>query len=302
MASVTNIRHPFHAGAFYEESASSCRHHATRLLEAATVPPSAPAEARGGLTPHAGWVYSGALAALTFKTLAGAQPMAGGDGGGTFILLGADHRGRAAAGEVFHSGVWISPLGQIGIDDELSAALLEAPGAPALLRANPHAHDQEHSLEVQVPFIQVLCPRARIVPIAVPPSPQAVDIGRLIGGVMAAFPNSCIVGSTDLTHYGGHFGSPHGRGAVGERWARQNDQRMLQRIEAMDAEGALAEADEHANACGSGAVAAAIAACSALGASKGFCLEYTNSYEVVHRKYPDYEDETTVGYASVVFA
>ena len=303
MASATNIRHPFHAGAFYEESPSSCRHHVVRLIEAAAVPAHAPDDPRGGLAPHAGWTYSGALAALTFKTLAGGKAMAQSDGGGTFILLGADHRGRAGAGEVFDSGVWVSPLGQIRVDDELAAALLAGRGAGRLLQANPHAHDQEHSLEVQVPFIQVLCPRAKIVPIAVPPFPQAVDIGRLIGEVVAGkFPNTCIVGSTDLTHYGGHFGAPHGQGAQGEQWARDNDRRMLQRIEAMDAEGVLAEADEHANACGSGAVAATIAACRVLGATRGCCLEYTNSYEVIHRKYPDYPDDTTVGYASVVFA
>ncbi|MEN6506601.1 MAG: AmmeMemoRadiSam system protein B [Planctomycetaceae bacterium] len=296
------MRHPFHAGAFYEESPSSCRHHVMRLFEAAALPPSAPGDPRGGLAPHAGWVYSGAVAALTFKTLAGGASLAAADGGGTFILLGADHRGHAAVGEVFESGVWVSPLGQIAIDDEVAAAILAAPGADTLLRANPHAHDQEHSLEVQVPFIQVICPRAKIVPIAVPPAPEAIDIGQVIGGVLAAFPNSCVVGSTDLTHYGGHFGSPHGRGAAGEQWARRNDNRMLQRIEAMDAQAVLAEADVHRSACGSGAVAATIAACRALGATRGVCLEYTNSYEVVHRKYPDYEDDTTVGYASVVFS
>ena len=289
-----NIRQPVRAGAFYEASASSCRHHAEKLLDAAALPEDLPARTFGGLVPHAGWMFSGRLAAMTFKALAQTAPLE------TVVLFGADHTGAVRNGEVYDSGVWRTPLGEVRIDEELAAAVLaEGDG----LRANPDAHAGEHSIEVQVPLIQQLAPEARIVPLAVPPTAVAVDVGRVVGKILAArFGAARVVGSTDLTHHGGHFPAPGGTGQVGEKWTRQNDRRLLDLIESVAVEKILPEARDHSNACGAGAIAATIAACKAMGATRGICLEYTNSYEVVHKLYPDDPDDTTVGYASVVFA
>ena len=77
---------------------------------------------------------------------------------------------------------------------------------------------------------------------------------------------------------------------------------MLDLIEAMQADKIVAEAAARGNACGAGAIAATIAACGEMGATKGVCLAYTNSYRVMREADPGYSDETTVGYASVVFA
>ena len=70
----------------------------------------------------------------------------------------------------------------------------------------------------------------------------------------------------------------------------------------MEAETIVPEARERMNACGAGAIAATVAACKRLGAKRGVCLEYTNSYQITHDLNPDHADDTTVGYASVVFA
>lgn len=289
-----NIRRPTHAGGFYEASPAGCHDHAARLCEAAELPDDLPAGLKGGLVPHAGWIYSGKLAATTFKALA-----AGGDCE-TFVLLGADHRGTVRRGEVYDAGAWQTPLGEVRIDEALAEALV---GAGDCLRANSDAHTHEHSIEVQVPLLQTTCPQARIVPIAVPPTDLAVEIGRAVGQTLAAdFPGVQVVGSTDLTHHGGHFPSPGGYGPQGVEWAEQNDRRMLDLIEAMAADKIIAEADARGNACGAGAIAATIAACAALGATKGIHLAYTNSFQVMRRMHPGYSDETTVGYASVVFA
>jgi hypothetical protein len=86
------------------------------------------------------------------------------------------------------------------------------------------------------------------------------------------------------------------------RWTEANDRRMIELMEKLSAEKVVAEAESRGNACGAGAVAATIAACRELGATRGVCLEYTNSFQVVHAAYPDDPDDTTVGYASVVFA
>jgi AmmeMemoRadiSam system protein B len=289
-----NIRYPSRAGSFYEAQATTCRHQAGKLLNAAELPDDLPARILGGLVPHAGWMYSGRLAALTLKALQATGPL------DTLVLLGADHTGAVRKGEVYDSGVWRTPLGDVPVDRDLAEALLEA--APCL-RSNPQAHAHEHSLEVQVPLLQVLSPGVKIVPIAVPPTDLAVEIGAAVGALLAArFPAARVVGSTDLTHHAGHFPAPGGHGKEGVDWTVRNDRRMLDLIEAMHGEEVVAEAYQHGNACGAGAIAAAIAACRAMGATAGRCLEYTNSYDVIHAIYPGDPDDTTVGYASVVFS
>ena len=146
-------------------------------------------------------------------------------------------------------------------------------------------------------------PDVKIVPIAAPASPLAVEIGSAVGGVLKGRTSVRVVGSTDLTHHGGgHFPAPGGRGRQGADWSRKNDLRILDLIEAMAVDEIVPEANANANACGAGAIAATIAACKAMGADRGLVLEYTNSYEVVHAQNPDDPDDTTVGYASVVFA
>ena len=287
-------RQPFRAGSFYEADEPSCRRHARGLLDAAGPPEDAPSPACGGLVPHAGWTYSGRLAAMTLRVLTAAGPP------GTLVLFGADHWGTAHRGEVYDTGAWATPLGEIAIDEALSAALIAASDR---LRANPDAHEREHSIEVQLPLVQLAAPGAKIVPIAVPPTPDAVSIGRTVGETLARdYPDARVLGSTDLTHHGGSFGYIGGSGEQGEQWTRDNDRRMLDRIEAMDASAVIVEAQAHHNACGAGAAAAAIAACKAMGAARGTCLEYTNSYVITHERSPNHPDDTTVGYASVVFA
>lgn len=290
-----SVRPAVRAGSFYEAYPDACRRHAERLLASAVLPDNLPRRLFGGLVPHAGWVYSGRLAALTFKALLSGEAFAG-----TLVLFGADHTGDVRTGEVWASGAWETPLGKTAVEEDLAAELLKH---CRLLRDNPSAHAHEHSLEVQIPLLQALCPGVKIVPIAVPPTGQAVEIGRAVGEVLASWreKNVPVVGSTDLTHHGGHFGHPGGRGEQSEAFARANDRRMLDLIEALDAPAIVPEAARHHNACGAGAVAAAVSAAKVLGASRGRVLAYTNSYEVIHRQYPDDPDDTTVGYASVVF-
>ncbi len=287
-----NLRHPMRAGSFYEASPSSCRHHAAKLIDSAALPEDLPSAICGGVVPHAGWSYSGPLAALALKALVTEDV-------GTVVLLGADHCGTVRKGEVFDSGVWRTPLGDVEVDAELAAALL---GSAKCLRANPEAHAYEHSLEVQVPIIQVLSPRVKILPIGVPPTELAVEIGRAIGAAVASRQDVRIVGSSDLTHHAGHFPAPGGRGLKGVEWTERNDRRMLDLIEAMKAADVVTEAQANGNACGAGAIAAAVEAAKVMGASRGICLGYTNSYRIIREMYPDESDDTTVGYAAVVFA
>jgi AmmeMemoRadiSam system protein B len=215
------------------------------------------------------------------------------------VILGADHTGSARCGEVYASGACGTPLGNVSIDEDLADALCQG---GSVLRANPHAHTYEHSIEVQVPLLQTLAPQARIVPVMVPPEGVALEVGEVIANVLSGWGRPvAIVASSDLTHHGGHFPAPGGRGQTGALWTVGNDERLLDLLKEMAAEKILAEVGARGNACGGGAIAAAVAACRKLGATQGLCLGYTNSYYIVHAVAPDDPDDTTVGYASVVF-
>jgi hypothetical protein len=280
---------------FYEASSRSCRQDAESLIATAKLPDDLPETLYGGLVPHAGWSFSGRVAAQTLKALLDKPHPPE-----TIVLFGADHTGAAELGEVWPEGAWLTPVGPVDVDQPLAEALLNECDR---LRANPHAHDHEHSLEVQLPLIAVLAPGVKIVPIAMPVDPVALEIGRAVGKYLAGQPagSVTVIGSTDLTHHGGHFGNPGGHGRESEAYARKNDSRILALIETMACEKILPEAVRFRNACGAGAIVATVAAAAELGATAGRIIEYTNSYEIVHEMQPDMTDDTTVGYASVVF-
>jgi len=262
------------------------------------VPVERPARPVAGVVPHAGWVYSGRTAARVFRNLA--EKRALGDGAGvTFVLLGAVHRWGVRQPAVYPAGAWRTPGGAVAVDADLAAALVES-GREARLVASADAHEDEHSIEVQVPLLHEVLPAARIVPVAMPPTRDALAVGRVIGEVAARWKDATVlvVGTTDLTHYGLDYGfAPAGSGPPAEAWMAANDRRMIERARALDAAGVLAEAAEHHNACGAGAVAGTIAAARALGADEGVLVEYTTSHAVR----PDEVFSMAVGYAGLLF-
>lgn len=294
MERVYMTRKPIVAGTFYEGSAAACRKAVRSLLEQAQLPEDLPKSCKGGIVPHAGWICSGGVAAQTFKALAGQWS------GKTVLLFGAVHAYSSPLGMLYASGGWETPLGQVEIDEELASVIAQNCHNVTI---DPEAHAIEHSLEVQLPFVQVCWPKARIVPVLVPGSPLAGGIGQQIGQLLSERDEPVLViGSSDLTHYGPRYGiTPAGVGLQGIEWANENDERLLRLIETMSADGVIDEACERLNACGAGAIAATIAACGALGAKRGIVLRHTNSYETLKDLYPA-DASDAVGYASVVFA
>ena len=287
------------AGLFYPAHPEACRYEAQRLLAEgdpwAGHPEKTPRYVYGGLVPHAGWSYSGLLTAQTLRALLEVEAPPE-----TVVLFGADHTGDASCGEVYSAGDWETPLGPVAVDESLAEAIVAGGEA---LRANPTAHAREHSLEVQLPLLRALAPEVKIVPIAVPADPLAVEIGAVVGRVITQRPagSVVVVGSTDLSHHGGHFGCYGGVGPASEAYARKNDTQLLDVIATMNPRDVLREAITNRSACGSGAIAATLAACLALGATAAQLLEYTNSYTLTHQSDPQDPDDTCVGYASVLF-
>ncbi|MFQ6102333.1 MAG: AmmeMemoRadiSam system protein B [Anaerolineae bacterium] len=285
------VRRPTVAGQFYPGDRVGCVSMIEQCLPAEPGP-DLPEKIVAGLVPHAGWAFSGAVAARVFAAIrAQGAPE-------TFVLLSAMHRWGASRPAVYARGRWATSLGEVEVDEELAATVLEA--GDGLLINSPEAHSGEHSAEVQVPFIQYLFPEAKILPILIPPDEDATRAGEVIGQAASAAQRPVVVvGTTDLTHYGRmYYGfAPAGTGEQALEWVRANDERVINLILGLRAEEIVAETAAHRNACGGGAVAGTVAAARTLGAEKGYLLEYTTSHDVM----PQGPATDFVGYAAIVF-
>ncbi len=276
------------AGRFYPGHPESCARMVDELLRGVSAPPGP-----GAIVPHAGWVYSGATAALGLTAVAGTQPE-------TVVIFGAVHVPDANQASIYPGGSWLTPIGPVPVDEELASDLAK----PPLVVASPASHRHEHSIEVQLPFLLRLMPGVRIVPIMVRPGPSAIEVGQWCAAEASASGKKvAFVASTDLTHYGPAFGfEPHGCGATGVQWAKTvNDRRLIERIQAMDADGVLDEAEANRSACGGGAIAALIAAMGVIGATRYEELRHTCSAEVETGVRFAADAENSVGYESGVF-
>jgi len=288
------VREPVVAGRFYPMDRESCLRDIAEMKPPADVA-GLPDRPVAGIVPHAGWMFSGETALAVLTVIKGRRTPK------TFVLFGATHR-LVGTNAVFASGGWETPMGIAEVDERLGREVLGR--AADILADNPHAHEGEHSIEVQVPLIQHLFPEARILPIAVPGDETAVALGRIVGRTVSDLEVDAVcLGSTDLTHYGSMYGfTPKGSGADAVRWVREeNDRRMLDLMVRLDAEGAVAEAATHRNACGAGAVAATMAAAREMGAQRGCVVQYTTSFDVMRDKLGRTDYDATVGYAGVVF-
>jgi len=288
------IRRPIVAHQFYPGQREDCVAEIEQHLSEGNLPAVLPDKIVAGIVPHAGWVFSGDLAGLVFAAFRCQY-----DHVEVFVILGAAHSYVGAQPVVGPETYWETPLGRIEVNREWIDRLLKA----GWVGQSNTAHRSEHSIEVQVPFIQYSFPRAQICPIVVPPTAQAVPLGQCLGEWIRGQdrPIVCLA-STDLTHYGPRYGFvPQGSGREGIQWAAQvNDRRFIDLALAMKPEQMLTEAAENVNACGPGAAAAAVAAAKAFGKTEGQLLAYTNSHRVMADKMDTFSLDS-VGYAAMVF-
>lgn len=225
------------------------------------------------IVPHAGYIYSGRVAGETYAGVAIPEEV---------VILGPNHHGRGHLAAVYASGAWETPLGQTPIAEKLAARILAACPAAA---EDMVAHRQEHSLEVQLPFLQILAPDVRIVPVCI--GHLSLETLLAMGqGLAAALqdvsPRPLIVTSNDMSHY--ESGST----------ARRKDTLALQRVLDLDPEGLYRVVrDNQISMCGVLPVVVMLQAARALGASGAELVSYRNSGEVTG-------DQTeVVGYAGV---
>ena len=178
------VREPAVAGMFYPESHEECSQALEACFTASQVGASVDGRIVGGVVPHAGWMCSGMVAASVFSAIASQTSPA------TVVLFGAVHRSLRPDGAVFPSGRWETPLGSVNVDERLAQRVM---GHTNLIVEDPYAHEAEHSIEVQVPFIQRLWPDAAILPIMVPPSNRSAEIGDAVGRTLSTYKYQAVV-------------------------------------------------------------------------------------------------------------
>ena len=289
------VRKPIVAGQFYPGRHDACVEEIKEYLDMIKPRGSLPETIVAGIVPHAGWAFSGLLAAMVFSAVKQRHEKVD-----TFCIFGAAHSYFGPMPAVGDESFWETPLGQAAVDKDLASQLLDKKVAVS----DSSAHRGEHSIEVQVPFIQYLFPDAEILPIITPPNKQAVTLGEAVGDIIDGDDKKKVVciGSTDLTHYGPRYGfTPMGIGDDALAWAgRVNDQRFIDLALKLAPERMLTSAAENCNACGAGAAAAAVAAAKKLNRTKGLLLAHTNSNQIMLDKYGSSSAES-VGYAAIVF-
>ncbi|MBZ5700705.1 MAG: AmmeMemoRadiSam system protein B [Acidobacteriia bacterium] len=266
------LRLPAVAGRFYPSQAGELRELVLRC--AAAQPGAERARVRACLVPHAGYVYSGAVAGAVYARIALPRRM---------VLLGVRHQPRGANAAILSSGAWRTPLGDAPVDAALAAALR---AACPLLREDEAAHRSEHSLEVQLPFLQVLAPEFSFVPVVLGTLrfEELAQIGEGLRRVLAAEPDVLLVATSDLNHY------------EDDATTRVKDAKAVERLLARDARGLFEVClREEISMCGLGPAVALLTALGALEAPCAELVRYATSAEVSGDR------NTVVGYAGMVF-
>jgi len=271
------------AGQFYEADPKTLRERIewafTHRLGPGEIPKPSPERVRqsiGFVAPHAGYVYSGPVAAHTYARIAKeGKP-------DTFILIGPNHTGLGAAVAVWTEGAWETPLGEAPVDEELAAEIVKN---SRFAKPDTTAHKEEHSLEVQIPFLQYLFSEVTIVPITVMyQAPEtSKDLAKAITEAVRKLGRDVtIIASSDMSHY-----EPH-------EIAVRKDREALEKITSIDPEGLYKIViEKDISMCGYGPVMTLLYYAKENGGEGAEVLKYATSGDVTG------ERAWVVGYAAV---
>ncbi len=258
-----NVRPSSVAGMFYPRDPD----HLEQLLETYYRNKDTGLDARGIVAPHAGYIYSGEVAATAYASISA-------DFAGTFIVLGPSHRGYLTCTSAI---AWETPLGLVDVDQELVQALD--------IRVDEYSHRNEHSIEVQLPFIRYRFPHTRIAPIMM--GEQSLVSARalaqkILAALSATGRDVRIVASSDFSHY-----VPH-------EVARKQDLHAIEALDHLDEEEFYRRIEsEGVSACGYGPIASMVLVAKEQGARTGRLLSYRTSGDVTG------EYDQVVGYGAI---
>lgn len=268
------LRLPTVAGRFYPSDPAELTALVHKYAKADSQ--TTPVRVSACLVPHAGYVYSGHVAGAVHARIALPK---------RFLILGVRHYPRGEPAAILSSGAWRTPLGDAMIDEALAAALLKT---CTLLREDSVAHSAEHSLEVQLPFLQVLAPDFTFVPVALGTIrfEDLVSVGEALARVLETTKEEVLLLTTsDLNHY------------EDDATTRVKDHKAIDQLLARDARGLYdACRDEDISMCGLGPAVAMLTALNTLGAKNSELVKYATSADVSGDR------DAVVGYAGMIFS
>jgi len=270
------IRPPAVAGTFYPSDAGELARQIDGFTDAAAAAPAPKLAARACVVPHAGYMYSGHVAGAVYASV---------EIPARCILLGPRHFPRGEAMAILTEGSFATPLGDAAIDAALARQLAyECPR----LREDAVAHEREHSLEVQIPFLQRLAGDFRFVPVVLATDryPAIEELGHAVARVVAAQKEPVLViASSDMNHY------------ENDAITRAKDERAIARILALDPQGLHDTVRrEQISMCGYAATVAMLVAMRDLGATEARLVRYATSGDI------NDDRERVVGYAGIVIS
>jgi hypothetical protein len=266
------LRSPAVAGQFYPGSKASLIKTLQALIP--EIQPEKKEQALAVVSPHAGYVYSGGVAGETIGRVQVPENV---------IILGPNHTGHGAPVALMDHGAWDMPMGDVPVNEEFAAHI--ASSSPHI-EVDDAAHRFEHSLEVQVPFLQYLQQNLTIAPMVVSHVPYAtcVAVGQGLAEAITSFAKPVLmVASTDMTHY------------ESRQSASSKDSLALERIKELDPEGLYnTVVSNRISMCGIMPTTVALVAALQLGATKAELVRYTDSGEASG------DTSQVVGYAGLV--
>jgi len=283
---LPTIRRPTVASQFYEGDAEALRAQISSCFLHTLGPKKLPEvnfhthprNIVGLICPHAGYLYSGPVAASSFYELAiDGKPDA-------VVLLGPNHTGYGSALALMREGIWRTPLGDVEVDSGLADTILHE---TSLVDVDELAHRYEHSIEVQLPFLQFLYGNAfKIVPVCfqLQDYDSAVEVGRALVEALDAT-NTVVIASSDMTHY-----EP-------AKVASVKDYAALKAVTDMDAKRFYQTIEaQNITACGYAPITSLITYAQGVNAKEAKLLSYHNSGDITG------DHSSVVGYAAVKFS
>jgi AmmeMemoRadiSam system protein B len=263
-------RNPVVAGQFYPASASELK----RMLKGMIDEKAKKEEAIGLIAPHAGYVYSGPVAGATISRIKFKD---------SFIIMGPNHTGSGRPFSIMAEGRWKTPLGEVEIDSALARKIL---ASSRYLEEDSSAHRGEHSIEVQLPFLQYFSTDFKLVPIVLGYAGGAIykEIGKAIAkGIKESGRKAVIIASSDMTHYEPQASAQKKDTQAIEAILKLDEDELLKRVEELDI-----------TMCGYAPAVSLIVAAKELGAKGAELVKYQTSGDTTG----DYS--SVVGYAGII--
>lgn len=273
------------AEGFYPARKEALKPMIDKMLSESSGTPCGIKNISGAIVPHAGYAFSGGVAAKVYCCI---NPAAK-----TVIILGTNHTGLGEDAAISRDS-WKTPLGVVKTDIPLAERI--ASGGSGILKFDELAHKEEHSIEVQLPFLQICLPESKIVAISVSSGMRKEEYEKIAQDISDALgsENIPVIASSDFTHFGEIYGfapAPKNQGRA--EWVRKTDAQLIDAILRFDTEKFLALA-RSTTACGTGPVAALIQLMKKK-AKKAELIDYRTSFDVSG------SESAIVGYAGIAF-